>query len=125
MGDEYAFPMGQARKCFLLTTGPSFLVNVVIFDSPVSTNLRRKLMERLLGLLRMGRLAHWPHAAVDSLGGWHSARPLLLMALIATAPMAFSQMPLIIPTIEAPGIQTSPLVGNTQATGVAVETFEE
>jgi outer membrane autotransporter protein len=76
-------------------------------------------MERLLGVLRMGRLAHRPLAALDWLGGWHSARPLLLMALIATAPRGFSQ-PFIIPTIEAPGVQITPLVGNT---GVAVEDF--
>jgi outer membrane autotransporter protein len=41
------------------------------------------------------------------------------MVLIATAPRGFSQ-PFIIPTIEAPGVQTSPLAGNT---GVAVEDF--
>src|SRR5262245_13141643 len=78
-------------------------------------------MKRRFSLLRVGRLGYCP--AVESLSGWRSAWPLLLMVLIATAPRAFSQMPLILPTIEAPGIQTSPVLNDPEATGVAVEDF--
>jgi hypothetical protein len=80
-------------------------------------------MKSLLGRLRIGTLAQWPHPGAGSLKGRRSARLLLLTVLIATALGGFSQTPDIIPSIEAPGVQTSPLINNPQATGVFVEDF--
>jgi hypothetical protein len=86
-------------------------------------------MKSLLGLLRIGRLAQWHHPGADALRDWRLAWPLLLTVLIATVPSGFSQTTLsLITSLEAPGVQESPLFANGSAfgaQGVFVEGFEQ
>src|SRR6516225_5011032 len=110
----------------------------LLLTSLKSTNLQRSLMDQLPRLSKIGRLVHWPQAAADSPAGRRSARPFLfvfLVALVAPAPMAFSQefiSPYIVATVEPAGMvvkgpqglralfETSPLIGNPD---VFVEDF--
>jgi hypothetical protein len=93
----------------------------------ISTNPRRRLMERLLS--RIGRSIRWPYTLVDWLRCWRLLPPLLFAVFIATAPRAFPQNQFYV-TIEPPGAesQQSQLAVNGPAYGAAgvfVENFDE